>query len=179
MTYTSCSETQHRSRTLYNVHGEADRQQINIFITRHFAQIRGVLVNLHWNPARHEVFSNEIVDKHAKNATQADFLPKDDNRYVRLTAATKRRFHLRYSSLGNLVGEKESRCCDDSSDQGADKKSARKLVRFTEDHIISHASAAIKKDLPSIIPSQDQQEGLSAVGEPGRGTCATAMPSVS
>jgi ribonuclease HI len=54
---------------------------------------RGIAVEFRWIPAHQGVPGNETVDRHAKDAAQADFCSQNiDNRYIRLAAATKRRF---------------------------------------------------------------------------------------
>ncbi|KAJ5766689.1 uncharacterized protein N7511_004305 [Penicillium nucicola] len=54
---------------------------------------RGIRTELRWIPAHQGVLGNETVDQHAKDAAQK---PNDaqnsHNRYIRLAAATKRRF---------------------------------------------------------------------------------------
>ncbi|KAJ5766658.1 reverse transcriptase [Penicillium nucicola] len=54
---------------------------------------RGIKTELRWIPAHQGVLSNEIVDQHAKEAAQKpDDAQNPHNRYIRLAAATKRRF---------------------------------------------------------------------------------------
>lgn len=54
---------------------------------------RGIQTELRWIPAHQGVLGNEIVDQHVKEAAQAPDDPQNPlNRYIRLAAATKRRF---------------------------------------------------------------------------------------
>ncbi|KAJ5111870.1 reverse transcriptase [Penicillium alfredii] len=54
---------------------------------------RGIQTELRWIPAHQEVLGNETVDQHAKDAAQKPDNPQNPpNRYIRLAAATKRRF---------------------------------------------------------------------------------------
>lgn len=61
-------------------------------LTRQLAE-RGIRTELRWIPAHQGVLGNETVDLHAKEAAQKpDDAQNPHNRYIRLAAATKRRF---------------------------------------------------------------------------------------
>lgn len=54
---------------------------------------RRIGVEFHWIPAHQGILGNETVDQNAENAAQEEICSQiDNNRYIRLAAAVKRRF---------------------------------------------------------------------------------------
>lgn len=113
------------------------------------------MMGLRGIPEDEGVASNEMVDRHAEDAAQAESLPpKKDNRYIRLVLATKRRFRQEILIERETAWASERVC---AATRLLIEAPTRKVLEYyvagsAQSEIVSHAPTLEGEDLISMLP---------------------------